>query len=176
MTDEKNSHEMKSANGDIEKNGHYIKDNSDENENAITVEEVDSKKGTFKRRLRRVIRTRPHLFIIFVISIIGFCYHFNIALRQYWDYKTNVSFSHEDPKDYKFEYPGVTICFPDIIPYFKLAQKYPEYMDAVESMFNESKTRNDNNFWTKPESAKYNRFRLRGKSVLSNEKLCILSN
>jgi hypothetical protein len=159
--DFKNSHEMK---GDLEKNGNLMNNNGvEEQQNAIQVKESDSKKGTFKRRLRRVIKTRPHLFIIFVISIIGFCYHFNIALRQYWDYKTTVSFSSEEPKDYKFEYPGITLCFPDAIPFFKLTEKFADYLDAVESIRNESKNRNDVNFWTKPESAKFNKFRLRGK-------------
>jgi hypothetical protein len=67
--DFKNSHEMK---GDLEKNGNSMNNNRvEEQQNAIQVKESDSKKGTFKRRLRKVIRTRPHLFIIFVISIVS---------------------------------------------------------------------------------------------------------
>ena len=46
------------------------------------------KDDSYKSRCQRVIRTRPHLFIIFVVSVVGFGYHFNLALHQYWDYKT----------------------------------------------------------------------------------------
>ncbi len=65
----KNSHQMK---GDLEKNGNLTNNNRvKEQQNAIQVKESDSKKGTFKRRLRKVIKTRPHLFVIFVISIVS---------------------------------------------------------------------------------------------------------
>jgi hypothetical protein len=67
--DMKNSHQMK---GDLEKNGNLTNNNRvKEQQNAIQVKESDSKKGTFKRRLRKVIKTRPHLFVIFVISIVS---------------------------------------------------------------------------------------------------------
>lgn len=141
-----------------------MKDKEDIANGHLNEEQVipTKKRGTFKKRLRRVIKTRPHLFVIFVISIIGFCYHFNIALRGYLEYKTTVSFSHEDPKDYKFEYPGVTVCLPDVIPYYKLIQQFPDYLEAVNGISNQSKTRNDPNFWTKAESVKFNKYRLRG--------------
>nr|XP_027202652.1 uncharacterized protein LOC113796554 [Dermatophagoides pteronyssinus] len=114
----------------------------------------DGSSSSFKRKWKRFIRTRPHLFIIFIISVIGFCYHFNIALNQYWDYKTTVSFSNEDPKDYKFHYPSATVCFQDVVPYFKLFEKYPEYEENVERIYDEMKRRNNSNFWNNPGTKK----------------------
>lgn len=108
-----------------------------------------------KSRWQRIMRTRPHLFLIFVVSIVGFCYHFNIALNQYWEYKTTVSFSNEDPKDYKFQYPSATLCFQDVVPYFKLIKEYPEYEENVKRINEEMSKRNDTNFWTNPETKKF---------------------
>ncbi|KAH7644407.1 uncharacterized protein LOC124493320 [Dermatophagoides farinae] len=113
-----------------------------------------NKDGALKRKWKRVLRTRPHLFIIFIISVIGFCYHFNIALNQYWDYKTTVSFSNEDPKDYKFHYPSATVCFQDVVPYFKLFEKFPEYEENVNRIYGEMKRRNNSNFWNNPATKK----------------------
>lgn len=113
------------------------------------------KKDGYKSRCQRVIRTRPHLFLIFIISIMGFCYHFHLALNQYWDYKTTVSFSNEDPPDYKFQYPSATLCFQDVAPYYKLVETFPEYKEAVEKVRAEMKNRNDSLFWNKPETKNF---------------------
>ena len=95
----------------------------------------------------------------------GFCYHFHLALKQYWEYKTTVSFAHEIPEDYQFQYPSLTVCFPDIVPHFHLSQLYPEYDEAVQQIKNESLQRNDPNFWTKEESAKVNIQKMKGISI-----------
>lgn len=109
----------------------------------------------YKSRCHRLITTRPHIFLLFVVSVVGFCYHFNIALHQYWDYKTTVSVSNEDPKDYKFQYPSATMCFQDVVPYFKVLKQYPEYEENVERIKEEMTKRNDKNFWTNPETKKF---------------------
>lgn len=113
------------------------------------------KKDSYKSRIQRAMRTRPHLFLIFIISIMGFCYHFHLALNQYWDYKTTVSFSNEDPPDYKFQYPSATLCFQDVAPYYKLIESFPEYKEAVDKVVEEMKRRNDSLFWNKPETKNY---------------------
>lgn len=118
-------------------------------------EKAKNSEDTYWSRFKKAIRTKPHLFIIFFISIIGFCYHFNIALAQYWDYKTTVSYTNEDPKDYKYQYPSATLCFQDVIPYYKLKDKFPEYASSVERIEEEMKRRNDSNFWTKPDTIEF---------------------
>ena len=109
---------------------------------------------SYKSRCKRFIRTRPHLFIIFLVSVTGFCYHFNIALTQYWEYKTTVSISNEEPTDYKFRYPSATLCFQDVVPYYKVIKKYPEYAENVERINAEMARRNNSNFWTSADTMK----------------------
>lgn len=100
-------------------------------------------------RCKRLCKSvQPHLLIIFIISVIGFAYHFNIALNQYLEYKTTVSFANEDPKDNKYQYPSATICFNDVVPYFQLIEEYPEYEWFVRNIQNEMIKRNDSAFWT----------------------------
>lgn len=132
--------------------------NNSNNNNEVKQEmqmEATKEKGGYWSRLIRAIRTKPHLFIIFFISILGFCYHFNIALAQYWEYKTTVSYTNEDPKDYKYQYPSATICFQDVVPYFKLKEKFPEYKDSVDRINAEMERLNDSNYWTKPATAEF---------------------
>ncbi|XP_054160160.1 degenerin deg-1-like isoform X2 [Oppia nitens] len=119
--------------------------------------------SSYRRGLRRVCRVKPHLVIIFLISLIGFCYHFYLAFNQFLEFKTNVSFGYESPKNGIFEYPSITLCFPDIIPHFHLQQLFPEYAEAVRNISEEQIRRKDANFWTTEESAKFNVFGLKGK-------------
>ena len=117
----------------------------------------------WRRRVRRVCKTRPHLFIIFVISIVGFCYHFHLALKNYWDYKTTVSFAQELPENYAFQYPALTVCLPEVVPHFRLEELFPDYRVAVEEVRNESERRADPEFWLKEESAKFNKIKMMGE-------------
>ncbi|CAG2163910.1 unnamed protein product [Oppiella nova] len=132
--------------------------------------------GVWRRRLRRVARVKPHLVLIFIISIVGFAYHFHLSLSQYWDYKTTVSFAYEIPDDYKFQYPGLTLCFPDIIPHFRMIEMFPEYEEAVEGIRNESVKRDDPNYWTKPESGSANKYKMRGKYLYKYFEDKVVSN
>ena len=66
-----------------------------------------------------------------------------------------MSFSNEDPKGYKFQYPSATLCFQDVVPYYKAIQKFPEYAENVEHIHTEMAKRNDSNFWTNSDSKRY---------------------
>lgn len=120
--------------------------------------ECSSKKQKFrdrKARCQKACMAKPHLFLIFILSVLGFCYHFNIALVQYWSYSTTVTVTNEEPKDYKVSYPAATLCFQDVIPYYRLVDRFPEYKENVERIKDEMVRRNDSNFWNDKESESF---------------------
>ena len=121
-----------------------------------------------KRRCSRACRTKPHLFLIFVISVAGFCYHFNLTLRQYWSYKTTSNTVNEEPADYKFPYPASTLCFQDVVPYYQITDRFPDYVENVERIRAEMIRRNDSNFWNDDQSASLVKLRPPEKPVAGN--------
>jgi hypothetical protein len=63
------------------------------------------------------LRKRYPLIIIIILGVMGFGWHLNESLTEYWAYNTKVTFTAEEPRDYKYEYPGVTICYKDLAPF-----------------------------------------------------------
>ena len=110
----------------------------------------------------KFIQTSNHLLIIANISLLGFLWHFYGSISAYLEYGTKVTFAIEDPKDYNYEYPGITVCFRSVIPYYKLIEKYPELAEEVESVVHEMNARNDSNFCSRKISKNYTKSKQTG--------------
>lgn len=124
-----------------------------------------------KARCQRACMAKPHLFLIFILSVLGFCYHFNIALVQYWSYTTTVTVANEEPKDFKINYPAATLCFQDVIPYYLMTDRFPDYKENVERIRAEMVRRNDSNFWNDKESASF--IKIKGQTPEGGKRLLI---
>lgn len=155
--DKVQSEKAKEAEQSAYNNGGHHQPTAAERQTSKEVE-CSSKKQKFrdrKARCQRACMAKPHLFLIFILSVLGFCYHFNIALVQYWAYSTTVTVSNEDPADYKINYPAATLCFQDVVPYYLMTDRFPEYKENVERIRAEMVRRNDSNFWNDQESVNF---------------------
>jgi hypothetical protein len=116
----------------------------------------------------KIIQTNYQLLIIASISLIGFLWHFYGSISAYLKYGTTITFTIEEPLNYQYEYPGITICFRSVIPYWKLVEKFPVIAEEVDSVKSEMNSRNDTNFWSRSESKNFTQTKQTGISSVKN--------
>jgi hypothetical protein len=143
---------MKCKKKDSESNGENIIINLEPESDQITPncspKQTNRTCDKLKKNYYQWLRMRYRLIIIIILGVMGFCWHLNESVTEYWAYNTKVTFTVEEPRDYKYEYPGVTICYKDLAHFWKLKERYPEFGKEVNRIEDEMKLRNDSNFFT----------------------------
>jgi len=92
-------------------------------------------------------------------------WHFYGSITAYLEYGTKVTFTIEEPLNYQYQYPGITVCLRSVIPYWRLVEKFPELSEDVERVRNETIARNDTIFWSRSVSRSFTRSRQTGKKI-----------